>query len=138
MPGRPNHADRGQSLLEFALVLPVLLLLVMGIFDLGWAVYAQNSIALAAREGARTGIITTQSDAVIREQVKNTAIGLVLSDADIDISPVGGSGPWFRPRGGKVTVTVRYSFVPVTPLIGNIVGVGGSIPMVADATMYVE
>ncbi|MGE5140346.1 MAG: TadE/TadG family type IV pilus assembly protein, partial [Rudaea sp.] len=136
--GLPKPPDRGQSLLEFALVLPALLLMVMGIFDLGWAVYAQNSIALAAREGARTGIITTRPDSMIRAQVKNTAQGLALTDDDITIDPVEGAGPWFRPRGGKVTVTVRYNFVPVTPLIGNIVGVGGSIPLVADATMYVE
>ena len=131
-------AHRGQSLLEFALVLPALLMIVMGTFDLGWAVYAQNTIALAAREGARTAIIVTRSDDAIRARVKNTSQGLALSDADITITPAGGTAPWYRPRAAPVTVSVRYNFVPVTPLIGNIVGSGGSIPLHADATMIVE
>jgi Flp pilus assembly protein TadG len=48
---------RGQSLVETALVLPVLALLTFGLLDFGRAYYFQVAITNAAREGARTGIL---------------------------------------------------------------------------------
>ena len=49
--------ERGQGLVEFALVFPVFILLLFGILDLGRAVYAYNTIGDAAREGARVAIV---------------------------------------------------------------------------------
>lgn len=49
--------EGGQSLVEFALVLPVLLLIITGIFDLGRAVWQENTLAYAAREGTRFAIV---------------------------------------------------------------------------------
>ena len=57
---RPRIAaptERGQGLVEFALVFPVFILLLFGILDLGRAVYAYNTIGDAAREGARVAIV---------------------------------------------------------------------------------
>ena len=48
---------RGQSLVEFALVLPVFLLCMFGIIDLGRVIWANNALANAAREGARFAIV---------------------------------------------------------------------------------
>ncbi len=54
MSARPSlDGDRGQSLVEFALVLPVFLLMVFGIIDLGRVIWAYDNLANAAREGAR-------------------------------------------------------------------------------------
>jgi Flp pilus assembly protein TadG len=53
---------RGQALLEFALVLPIFLILLMGVIDVGRAIWAQNSLASAAREGARFAIVHGGSD----------------------------------------------------------------------------
>ena len=47
----------GQALLETALVLPLLLLIIMGVFDLGRGIYAYNVISNSAREAARYGIV---------------------------------------------------------------------------------
>ena len=53
-----SHADqRGQSLVEFALVLPIFLLVVTGLFDLARAVWQENTLAYAAREGTRYAIV---------------------------------------------------------------------------------
>jgi len=49
----PHRDERGSSLVEFALVIPVIMLLIFGAVDLGRAVYAYNTIANAARDGAR-------------------------------------------------------------------------------------
>ncbi len=127
----------GQSLLEFALVVPVLMLLVVGTFDLGWAVYARNAIANSAREGARVGIIQSRSDAEIRTQVKNTAAALGLTDAQIVISPVGSSSDPYRDHRVYLTVTVNYTYHPLTPVIGGLFSTGG-IPLSSSSTMVVE
>ncbi len=48
---------RGQALVEFALVLPAFLIMLMAVVDIGRAIWAQNSVAAAAREGARYAIV---------------------------------------------------------------------------------
>lgn len=48
---------RGQTLVEFAMVLPIFLVLVLGVFDLGRVVWALDATASAAREGARFAIV---------------------------------------------------------------------------------
>ncbi len=50
---------RGQGLVEFALVLPVFLLILLAIFDSGKGVYSYNTLAQAAREGARLAAVET-------------------------------------------------------------------------------
>jgi Flp pilus assembly protein TadG len=52
-----RHRSRGQALVEFSLVLPIFLVMMMGIVDVGRAIWAQNSLASAAREGARLAIV---------------------------------------------------------------------------------
>jgi Flp pilus assembly protein TadG len=52
-----RRRQRGQSLVEFAIVLPVFMFLLMGIVDFGRVVWAQNSLAAAAREAARFAIV---------------------------------------------------------------------------------
>ena len=49
----PDHRERGAAAVEFALVLPVLLLLLVGTIDFGWALVINGNIASAARAGAR-------------------------------------------------------------------------------------
>ncbi len=50
---------RGQAVVEFALVLPIFLMLTVGVIDLGRGVYFYNTLASVAREGARFGIVLT-------------------------------------------------------------------------------
>ena len=50
-------AEGGQSLVEFALVLPIVLLIVTGTFDVARAVWQENTLAYAAREGTRYAIV---------------------------------------------------------------------------------
>ena len=65
---RPDpRSQRSQALIEFALVSPVLLLLLFGIVDIGRAVFYYDTVNHAAREGARTavrasGLLPTNAD----------------------------------------------------------------------------
>ena len=120
-----GRSERGQSLLEFALVLPVFLVLVFGIIDFGLGLKAWISITNAAREGARVGAVRGTCDE-IRQQVKDTSGGLVTSDDQIEITPEDCDGT----SGDSVTVTVTYEYDLITPLGGmlSILGSGAGLP----------
>jgi hypothetical protein len=77
---RSQRRERGQTLMEFALVLPVFMAMLMGITDVGRAIWATTSLNAAAREGARYAIVH----------------GGTLSDP----CPVGPPGPDSRFLGG--------------------------------------
>ncbi len=128
-----NDSRAGQSLLEFALVVPVILAVIFGLFDLGYAVYAQNTISTAAREGARMGIILGNDDNAIRVRVYATSPGLTLTDSQIHISPSPS-----RTFSQPITVTINYTYTAVTPVIGQILGSGGKLSLSSTSVMIVE
>ena len=53
LTARRRERSRGQALVEFALVLPIFILILVGIFDLGRAVYVYSTVNNAAREAVR-------------------------------------------------------------------------------------
>ena len=77
---RPDRMHRGQALVEFALVLPLLIVMFMGVFDIGRYVFADNEVTNAAREGVRTGIVN-QYPPDIRGRAAAQAIGIAVSTA---------------------------------------------------------
>ena len=129
-----RRTDRGQSMVEFALVLPVLLMLVFGFLDLGRAVYSQSVVANAAREGARAAVIHGSTNAEIRAAVKANAIGIAVTDADITITPSAA-----RVSGQQVLVRVTTRFYAVTPFVTQLMNNGADyLDLASSATMMVE
>ena len=59
---RRKRDDRGAAAVEFALVVPLLLVMLFGIIDLGWVFGQQLAVTAAAREGAREFAIQTVAD----------------------------------------------------------------------------
>lgn len=104
--------DRGQTLVEFALIVPLFLLIVIGLFDVGRGVFAYNTVANSARAAARVAIVN-QDPVAIRAEAKQLGVGLGLQDADITLADC----DTFDCLYG---VTVIYDFQPATPLIGNL------------------
>jgi Flp pilus assembly protein TadG len=76
--------DRGQSLVEFALTLPMLLVVMFMITEFGRALYQYNVMAQASREGARTAVVgsNTNAETLGRERMDAflTATGMVTTD----------------------------------------------------------
>lgn len=107
---RAGRQARGQSLVEFALVVPIFVLIVLGIFDVGRAVFNYSTVANAAREGAREAVVN-QDAVAVRAAAKDAGIGLGLTDADITLAPCAA-------QDCPYSVTVTYDYEPVTPLIG--------------------
>lgn len=120
--------QRGSNIVELALTLPVLLWILIGILDMGRAVFAQNMISNAAREGARYGSVDPSDTAGITQRVNDTALGLDPANlaVGVDATLV------------TVTVTVTYTFTPVTPMIGDAIGAGGTLTINARSTMNLE
>ena len=127
---RQLRRERGQDLIEFALVLPILALLLFGIMEFGLIIFSYNTIGDAAREGARYGAVhcpswsTTCNLADITTAAKKLTIG--LNQASLTIPPPVVSG-------GTVRVVVQYQ----VPLITFIVG-SPSITLRAVSTMQTE
>ena len=123
------RSAKGQSLIEFALVLGVLILMLMGIFDFGRAIYAYNVIANCAREGARMGIVDpTNTDAIV-EAAKSRAIALDADELAVTVT---------QPESNVIQVEVTYNFYAVTPLITQLFGGGDYLTLRSMATMHIE
>ena len=132
-----GRAERGQSLVEFALMATALLLLLAGILDLGRAYFTFLALRDAAGEGAYYGSIYpnwhTAADSSdpnnVEYRVKNSAPsgGLV----DWSTVSVGVNAPDTSPAN-PITVTATYSYTLVTPFIGAIVG-GQTLPLTGSA-----
>ena len=120
----------GQALAEFALVIPIVLLVFMGIFDLGRMIFAYNDISNAAREGARTAIVNQDPTAVANE-AKAATTGLAPSDVIVTVTSC---APPVK-IGCLITIKIDYLWRPLTPIIGNIIG---PINLSATTAMPVE
>jgi len=128
--------EEGAAVVEFALVMPILALIIFGIIDFGRAFYTVNNIISAVREGARYGAIlaapmSTTGQREIRDRVRNVSQpfgGDSLRDEQILIE---------FPDGELVRVRVEnYPFRPLTPIAGAL-GVG-TWPITRQATFRWE
>ncbi len=135
-PRSPSRS-RGQSLVELALVLPILLLLVAGALDLGRVFFASVTVTNAAREGAMQAAKTPTDTAAIRTRAQFEAqnSGVTIAPADVTASCSLSGCP--RQAGSTVTVSVTGTFSLITPLLAPLFG-GQSIPFSSSATAQVE
>jgi hypothetical protein len=133
----------GQSLAEFALVIPLVLLLLLGFFDLGRALINYSALSNAVREGTRSGIVMYADgglpfDEAVKAKVLEYAFTLTGTSspltADMIQVAVSTDADGFR---DALTVTANYCFVPVTPGVAALVG-GGCIPLTAESMMRFE
>jgi Flp pilus assembly protein TadG len=134
-----RRSSRAQAMVEFALALPVFLMVLYGLIEASRLIFIVTTVASAAREGARYGSagggmyhpVTAQYEdcAGIRAAAKRVGFLLNLQDSDIDIEyddatgapafatcPAGGA---FTPPtaavvgGNRIVVTVRYNYSPI-------------------------
>jgi len=121
----PRYRRRGDSLVEFALIVSVLMTIIIGIIDFGRAVYAYSVVANAAREGARYGVMAPDDHAGITARIHDTAVG--LDPAQLSISVTNAET--------TIEVSVSYNFELVTPLMADVLG-SGSLTLSSSASMY--
>jgi Flp pilus assembly protein TadG len=122
---------KGQSIVEFALLVPVLVLILIAIIEFGLLFNAYFVIQTSARDAARQLSIGA-SDADIQTLVVNQAVGLDVAQLTTTIDPAQGS----RTRGSDVTVTIVYGHSVITPLLS--IFTGQIIDLEAKVVMRVE
>lgn len=124
---RSQDEPRGQTLVEFALIIPIFILLVMGIFDLGRAVYGFNTVNNAAREAARLAIVDQTAAHVIGEATRS-GINLGTQPADVTVDYRAAGSPSVANSCTTLAINclahvrVQYSWQAATPIIGSLLG----------------
>jgi TadE-like protein len=141
--------SKGQALPEFVLVLPLILLIFFGVFDLGRAVYIYNTLSNAARQGARVASVnqsTTNGGFCDPMDRKTWSIVRCVRDSAVSLNLSGGANIavcYYDSTGAPCTannivgtscnqralqppciarVTVTLGWSPITPIISDLVG----------------
>ena len=152
-----NHRSKknfsGQSLIEFALILPVALFLLLGFFDLGRAVFYYSSLTNAVREAARSMIVDGNHEdedaieAAILDKLETFAFAINPDDIDFEFTyftedddmrtpvpsvPASATNPITN-----IVISASYSYVPVTPFVGRLL-TDGSITLETHSTMRIS
>jgi hypothetical protein len=97
--------ERGQATVEFAFVLPIVILAALAVIQVALVVRDQLGVVHAAREAVRAASVDDDASAAVR------AAHRTLPGADVEIGA--------RPRvGGEIRVTVRYHSITNLPLVG--------------------
>jgi TadE-like protein len=123
-----DRRDAGSAAVEFALVLPLVLLVTLALVQTGLLVRDRLLVEAAARAGARAAAIQ-DDDGAIRDAAVAAAPGLDASWLELTISRAGA-------RGDPVTVSVRYTAPVRVPLVSWLFG--GSVGMASATTARQE
>jgi Flp pilus assembly protein TadG len=128
---KANRNSIAQSLVEFGLMLPIILLLVTGFLDIGRAFFYYSSLTNASREGSRSGLVMNLDnydtdpnkkaavDLAIKNKVLGYAFGMsTMGTSDITVAITKNTTTLLFE---KVSVTAAYCYVPITPGIMSIV-----------------
>lgn len=127
--------ESGQAVVEFALVAPILLLILCGIIDFGWAFSAQIATENCAREGARYASMYTKNANVADEtesKVQSVAPDIIKNNISVTLTFSNAASP----VDGDVTVTVvsevrSLTFVAYTIFGGETFNLESSVTMKA-------
>jgi Flp pilus assembly protein TadG len=118
--------ERGQATVEAALVLPLVVLLLLSVVQVGLLVRAEVLVTHAAREAARAAAVDADPDAPVKAATSATT----LDAGRMQVNVHGRDGP-----GSRVQVEITYTAPTDVPLVGALLG---DVTLHASATMRVE
>jgi Flp pilus assembly protein TadG len=133
---RNARRERGAAAVEFALLLPLLLLLVFGLIDFGRALNAQITLTQAAREGARVDALGEPN---VTNRTQAAATGLTGVGVSVTYACQPGDG--ILRKDATVSATYTYSFItPISAIAGLFggSGYGSTISLKATGVMPCE
>jgi Flp pilus assembly protein TadG len=141
-----SRPDSGQAIVEFAFVLPFILILILGIIDFGALFYNKAMITNASREGARAGIVYQDAnhDDVYEPHADSEIEAAVDSYLNGKLINFDGATAWVTDvptneatsPGGRVRVVVTYTHTFLA--FGRLVGWGNTIDIGSETIMRVE
>ena len=116
------RGEDGQAMVEFALILPIFLLILCGIIDFGWLFYNQLSLNNACREGARYAVVNTaegNGTQAIINHIENATTTVFANDGvRVDVEYTTPSDP----TAGDVTVSMEADISFFTPVLSTVLG----------------
>jgi Flp pilus assembly protein TadG len=136
--------ERGAAAVEFALVLPILVIILLGIVDFGLEINSQAIVANAAREGARvaslggtSGEATTAASNAVSSllNVSPTNPTIEVTCRTADGANCASSYDTSRESGGTVRVTVNYTYTWISPAV---LGLPGQTTITKISEMRIE
>jgi Flp pilus assembly protein TadG len=152
-----SRSNSGQALVEFALILPILIIIILGIADFGIALYDKAMVTNASREGARAGIVFRSTvdaktnietyiphtqpeiDAVVKNYLASKLITFGTGSIDdwvvTGINLVGVSPNW---SGGNGTFDVSVTYTHKYLVIPKFIGMGSTVNIGAETIMRLE
>jgi Flp pilus assembly protein TadG len=148
--------QKGQALVEFALILPLLLLLLFGVFEFGRAMFIKNTLNNAARAAARVAVVTPKltditydagnfsapstSTPVDNIQVKiyDSLFSIDKSKVTAQVDIVGRSGTETAQYGDTVTITVICDFESIVSKITSTLRINLPNKLQGQASMRYE
>ena len=114
---RRMRSERGAVAVEFALVVPLLLLLLFSIVSVSRAFQVQATLTAAAREAARTMAIQNSEPAARSAAVSTaSAASVTLGSGAVAVSPTTCTG---KPATQNITVTITHAFKPTGSFAGG-------------------
>jgi len=119
----------GQAMVEFALILPLLLLIIVGIFEFGRVMFIYSNLFNAAREGVRYGVTNPRDFAGIETHATDKVSLVNTADVTFHLVVEYDTGPGTATfvdqdavvAGNRVLVSIQYDLIPMTPLLLPIV-----------------
>ncbi|WP_019413199.1 TadE/TadG family type IV pilus assembly protein [Paenisporosarcina sp. TG20] len=111
-------SQKGQTLVETALIIPILLMILFGITDFGRIFHVYLTLDHAGREAARVATVGAD-DSIIKLKIKDATSGLDQDKLTISITP---EGKVNRLSGSDVAIELTYPVDFLTPIIGQIIG----------------
>jgi len=130
MKKRLNN-EKGQSMVEFALIMPILLLIIVGIIEFGFMFSSFLTLTNASREAVRA-LSLGSTDASATQRAKDSSMNLDPTQLVVIINPSGST----RSPGDSVTVTITYEYDFLTPFMEKLFG--SNFQLKTDTTMRVE
>jgi Flp pilus assembly protein TadG len=140
--------DQGQSMIEAAMTLPIVLLVCVGIFEFGRAFQTWQVLTNAAREGARIAVMPSTAPAGVETIVRNYMTDgqldtTAVANATVTINPAAtvGIGGGATAAATVVTISYPYQFSVLQPVASLVVSgstVGAPMSMTASAKMRNE
>jgi len=126
--------QQGQTLVELALILPILVILLMCTIEFGRIFFTYLTVTHASREAARATVIYTgKDDAFIKQKVQESASWLNAGKLVVEVTP---SSPASRTTGVPLTVSVKYPVDLYTPVLSDIMT--NPFTVQAQTTMRIE
>lgn len=131
---KETRRTRGQALVEFILIIPIVIFSMTVFLDLGRAVFGYISLSNAVREGTRFAIVhpldTAADIDAVEKAVKDSAAGLHPDSINVVVTPP-------VSPDHHVIIQADYQFSPVTPGLEMILGTGNEITLNASSKMEV-